>query len=305
MKTLFFTGKGGVGKSTLSAATSWQLAEKGYKVLTVSFDPAHNLGDIYGVTLSHKKKKFTRNLYLQEANLEEAASDYVKQNTDILTEVYSYTRAFNLDLYFKVLKHAPGVEEYAALTAMEQLLREERGFDYIVFDTPPTGLTLRILALPRITITWVDRLTRIRKDILAKRHTVHNVTGKYVEQGIRLAYREEDDSVMKKLRELFKRYVTLSKTLESQESAIAVVLNPDYLSLRESQRILLGLQDLELPLKAVYNNKYEPELEEVADSMEKELLKGRQGIYLDRVPKVPPASKESYKLAHDLTVPFM
>ncbi|MFW6214460.1 MAG: ArsA family ATPase, partial [Alkalispirochaetaceae bacterium] len=231
MKTLFFTGKGGVGKSTLSAATSWQLAEKGYKVLTVSFDPAHNLGDIYGVTLSHKKKKFTRNLYLQEANLEEAASDYVKQNTDILTEVYSYTRAFNLDLYFKVLKHAPGVEEYAALTAMEQLLREERGFDYIVFDTPPTGLTLRILALPRITITWVDRLTRIRKDILAKRHTVHNVTGKYVEHGIRLAYREEDDSVMKKLRELFKRYVTLSKTLESQESAIAVVLNPDYLSL--------------------------------------------------------------------------
>lgn len=305
MKTLFFTGKGGVGKSTLSAATSWQLAEKGYKVLTVSFDPAHNLGDIYGIKLSHRKKKFTKNLYLQEANLEEAASDYVKQNTDILTEVYSYTRAFNLDLYFKVLKHAPGVEEYAALTAMEELLRKETDFDYIVFDTPPTGLTLRILALPRITITWVDRLTRIRKDILAKRHTVHNITGKYVEEGIRLAYKEEDDSVMKKLRELFKRYVALSKALESPESSIAVVLNPDYLSLRESERILVGLKDLELPLKAVFNNKFEPELKEIADDMERQLLKGQNGVYLDRVPRVAAAHKESYKLDHDLTKAFI
>ena len=305
MKTLFFTGKGGVGKSTLSAATSWQLAEKGYKVLTVSFDPAHNLGDIFGLKLSHRKKKFAHNLYLQEANLEEAASDYVKQNTDILTEVYSYTRAFNLDLYFKVLKHAPGVEEYAALTAMEELLRTETDFDYIVFDTPPTGLTLRILALPRITITWVDRLTRIRKDILAKRHTVHNITGQYQEQGIRLAYKEEDDSVMKKLRELFKRYVALSKTIESQDSSIAVVLNPDYLSLRESQRILIGLKDLELPLRAVFNNKYEPSLEKVADEMEKELLNSRKDVFLDRVPRVAAAYKESYKLDHDLTKAFI
>jgi arsenite-transporting ATPase len=166
MKILFFTGKGGVGKSTLSAATAWQLSQMGYRVLAVSFDPAHNLGDIFGVKLTHKKKKFTKNLYLQEIDLDTAASEYVKTNVSLLTEVYGYLQSFNMDKYFKVLRFSPGIEEYAALTALEKILRNEVSkYDYLVIDTPPTGLTLRMLALPRITLTWVDQLIRLRKEI--------------------------------------------------------------------------------------------------------------------------------------------
>ncbi len=305
MKTLFFTGKGGVGKSTLAATCAWQLSEKGLKVLLVSLDPAHNVGDIFATKVTHSKKRFTRRLYLQEADLEKAAAAYIEQNIDVLTEVYSYTRAFNFDMYFKVLRYSPGVEEYASLTIMEEILRRETGFDYVVFDTPPTGLTLRILALPNISITWVDRLRRIRRQILEKRYTVHNITGKYSEEGYTLPYEEKDDGVMKKLNEIWQRYVNVYKVLKGPDNSIAVVFNPDYLSLRESQRIISGLKDLQLPLRAAFNNKYEERLMAAADEVEQELFpNGANDILVSRVPLQDTNRDGAYRMQFDVTKAF-
>ncbi len=305
MKTIFFTGKGGVGKSTLSATCAWQLSEHGHKTLLVSLDPAHNVADIFDAQVGHKKSKFSANLFLQEANLDKAASAYIEQNIDILTEVYSYTKAFNFDTYFKVLRYSPGVEEYASLTILEEIYRKETDFDYIVFDTPPTGLTLRILALPNISITWVDRLRRIRKQILEKRHTIHNITGKYKEEGFILAYNEKDDSVMQKLNDIWQRYVNLYKLLKSENNSIAVVFNPDYLSLRESQRILEGLKDLNLPLRAAFNNKYEDRLKESAEEVERELFGANaNGVHITRVPLSQITRRDTYKNDFDVTAAF-
>ena len=305
MKTIFFTGKGGVGKSTMASAAAWQLSEAGRRVLAISFDPAHNLGDIFGVKLSHKPTRFSANLYLREADLERAAQEYIKKNTDILTEVYSYTRAFNLDRYFKVLRHSPGVEEYAVLTALEELLRTSDEYDVVVVDTPPTGLTLRILALPRISITWIDRLRRIRRDILDKRHTVHSITGVYNEEGQKLAYEEKDDRVMQKLKGLFDRYVAVAQHLEGERNRIAVVFNPDYLSLRESERIFVGLADLKLSVHLAINNKYTPGLKAIADEMEHELFaKMDDAPELVRVPWEPYRREKSYEIGYDLHTLF-
>ena len=306
MKSLFFTGKGGVGKSTLASAAAWQLAQRGYKVLAISLDPAHNLGDIFGMDLSYKKRKIADNLWLQEANLDRAAQEYLQQNTELLTQVYSYTKAFNLDMYFKVLRHSPGVEEYASLLILEDAFRNETEMDYIVFDTPPTGLTLRILALPNISVTWIDRLRRIRREILRKRHTVHSMTGEYNEEGTVLPYTEEEDPVFVKLQDMFNRYVKLYKQLsEKNNNLIAVVFNPDYLSQRESQRIIDGLKDLELPLRAGFNNKYSPELSAVADEVEQNLFKKQAGVVVDRVPLQPFAREGAYKIDHDLVTPML
>jgi arsenite-transporting ATPase len=305
MKTIFFTGNVVVGKSTLSATCAWQLSEHGYKTLLVSLDPAHNIADIFDTQVGHKKSKFTKNLYLQEADLDKAASAYIEQNIDILTEVYSYTKAFNFDTYFKVLRYSPGVEEYASLTILEEVFRTETDFDYVVFDTPPTGLTLRILALPNISITWVDRLRRIRKQILEKRHTIHNITGKYSEKGFLLAYDEKKDTVMQKLNDIWHRYVNLYKLLKGADNSIAVVFNPDYLSLRESQRILEGLKDLSLPLRAAFNNKYQDDLEETAEEVERELFgTKRDGVHIARVPLVAAARRDTYKNDFDVTGVF-
>ena len=120
MKSLFFTGKGGVGKSTLSSAFGYQLSEKGYKVLIVSLDPAHNLGDIFGVKLNSKEVKFTENLSLAEVDLGKASRKYLKENTRVFEEVYGYLKVLNMDRYFNILKYHPGMEENAALIEVER-----------------------------------------------------------------------------------------------------------------------------------------------------------------------------------------
>ncbi|MFW6274961.1 MAG: ArsA family ATPase [Spirochaetota bacterium] len=302
MKTIFFTGKGGVGKSTLSSAVAWQLMEAGYRVLLVSFDPAHNLGDIFHMKLSHRKKRFKKtNLFLQETNLEQAANDYIEANMSLLNEVYSYMKPFNMDNYFNVLKYSPGVEEYAAITAMEKLFREEQDtYDYIVIDTPPTGLTLRILALPRITVAWIERLIKLRKQILEKRYTIHKITGKYSEKGTKLAYEEKDDTVMRKLYDMRQRYDAVQLKLEGDENSICVVFNPDYLSLRESQRLMDGVEELNLPLRVAYHNKLKDPENEVAQKVEHELLDGRSGVKLEHVYTIDHTEPTCYIMDTDL-----
>ncbi|HQB30606.1 MAG TPA: ArsA-related P-loop ATPase, partial [Syntrophales bacterium] len=140
MKILFFTGKGGVGKSTVAAASAWQISRRA-RVLIQSLDPAHNLGDIFGVSLGDRKRKISDTLTLQEVDLQKLARDYLERETRVLGETYRYLQVLNLDNYFSILKYSPGIEEYALLTSIERTINEETDFDYLVFDTPPTGLT--------------------------------------------------------------------------------------------------------------------------------------------------------------------
>ncbi|HAK47320.1 MAG TPA: anion transporter [Spirochaeta sp.] len=306
MKTIFFTGKGGVGKSTLAAAAAWQLAEKGYRVLTVSLDPAHNLGDIFGIKLHHRKKKFTSELYLQETDLEKAADEYIKNNMSIMKEVYGYLKTFNMDKYFSILKYSPGIEEYAALTSLEKILTKEEGcFDYIVFDTPPTGLTLHIFALPGVTLAWIERLIKIRKEILEKRYTIHNIKGKYIPEGVQLAYQEKDDKVIQKLYELQKRYEKVKSVLEGDDNSVSVVFNPDQLSLKESERLLEGLKELGLPVSHFFNNKLTEDNLKTAESVEAKLKKDNKSSTIKRIYYNDDNLSKGYMLNDDIAGLFI
>ena len=125
MKSLFFTGKGGVGKSTLSSAFGYQLSEKGYKVLVVSLDPAHNLGDIFGVKLNSKEYKFSENLSIARSqSCKKHQKKYLMENTKVFEEVYGYLKVLNMDRYFNILKYTPGMEENAALIEVERIFSE-------------------------------------------------------------------------------------------------------------------------------------------------------------------------------------
>lgn len=258
MKILFYSGKGGVGKSTVAAATAFQLSKK-HRVLITSLDPAHNLGDIFCTDLKDKKTKFTGNLYLSEVDLQKRARDYLQREVSVLSETYRYLQALNLDDYFSVLKYSPGIEEYALLTAIEETIRNPGDFDYIVFDTPPTGLTLRFLALPRVTITWVERLMQIRRKILEKRYTIQKIRGE-IKEGqqnpeIRLKFDEGDDDILTRLKTLHRNYTNLNAILQGPDCSVILVFNPDMLALRESERLIEGLRELNLPLRLLIDNK--------------------------------------------------
>jgi arsenite-transporting ATPase len=267
MKILFFTGKGGVGKSTMSAASAWQLSQN-YRVLIVSLDPAHNLGDVFGVVLNHKKQRFTDSLYLKEVNMQKLCREYLQREIGVFTDTYRYLQTINMDNYFSVLKYSPGIEEYALLTSIEETVRSERDFDYIVFDTPPTGLTLRFLALPWITVTWIDRLIQIRQEILKKRHTIYRIRGLLDDKETILSYDENDDDILKRLKSLKGNYEVLSSILQGKDCGIVLVYNPDTLSLRESKRLIDGLQDLKLTLRLLINNKIQIKYTAMADHVD-------------------------------------
>ena len=282
MKILFFTGKGGVGKSTISAASAWQLSRK-YRVLIVSLDPAHNLGDVFGVVLNHKKQRFTDSLYLKEVNLQKLCREYLQREISVFTDTYRYLQTINLDNYFSVLKYSPGIEEYALLTSIEDTLRSERDFDYIVFDTPPTGLTLRFLALPWITITWIDRLIKIRRDILEKRHTIYRIRGLLDDKETILSYDENDDDILKRLKTLKGNYQALSSVIQGKDCGIVLVYNPDTLSLKESKRLVDGLRELKLPLRLLINNKIQKKYKTMADHVDSVMQSFAPAVPIQRV----------------------
>jgi arsenite/tail-anchored protein-transporting ATPase len=287
MKILFFTGKGGVGKSTMAAASAWQLSKK-FRVLIVSLDPAHNLGDIFGVSVKGDKMKFTDTLFLSEVNLQKLSREYLQREIDVLSGTYKYLTALNLDNYFSVLKYSPGIEEYALLTSIEKTVRDETDFDYVIFDTPPTGLTLRFLALPKVTLTWIERLVKIRREILEKRYTIHRIRGTLGSEETILDYREEDDNIMKRLSELNQNYTYLDSILRGNDCSVAVVFNPDILSLRESQRLIEGLKDLGLPLRLLINNKVTEANLEMAVYVETKMKGMAQNVSLERIQLAKP-----------------
>ncbi|HPQ44119.1 MAG TPA: ArsA family ATPase [Syntrophales bacterium] len=282
MKILFFTGKGGVGKSTTAAASAWQLSQKA-RVLIVSLDPAHNLGDIFGVTIKDKKKKFSETLFLSEVNLQKLSREYLEREASVLSNTYSYLKTLNLDTYFSILKYSPGIEEYALLTSIEKTIRHETDFEYIIFDTPPTGLTLRFLALPKVTITWINRLIGIRRKILEKRYTIHRIRGTLSSEETVLDYKEEDDDILKRLWELSDNYQSLDRTLCGNDCHIVLVFNPDILSLRESQRLIEGLADLGLPLRLLINNKVTADNEEMATYVDQQMKGMTKNVTLERI----------------------
>jgi len=254
----------------------------------VSLDPAHNLGDIFCVRLNGREKRMSDNLLLREVDLHRLSRDYLEREIGVLTRTYSYLQTLNLDRYFSVLKYSPGIEEYALLTSIEETIRQDgANFDTIIFDTPPTGLTLRFLALPQITITWIDRLAQIRRQILDKRHTIRKIRGPATEEEKqreeKLAYDEKDDAVLQRLTALKANYESLTGILQGPDCGVVLVFNPDMLSLRESERLVEGLRDINLPLRLLIQNKVTAENHAVADQVAAELRKMVREVPLIRV----------------------
>ncbi|MFO7801219.1 MAG: ArsA family ATPase [Desulfovermiculus sp.] len=282
MKILFFTGKGGVGKSTMAAASAWQLSSRA-KVLIVSLDPAHNLGDIFGVSLKGKKKRLAESLFGQEVDMHKLSQEYLHQEIQVLSSTYSYLKTFNLDSYFSTLKYSPGIEEYALLTSIARTIEEETDFDYVLFDTPPTGLTLRFLALPQVSMTWIDRLIDIRRRILEKRYTIHRIKGSLSSEETVLKYEEHNDDILKRLWTLQRTYQGLDSNLRGEDCHIALVFNPDVLSLKESERLVTGLKELGLPLRLLIDNKVHTENEDQAATVEEKMQALVPGVELRRI----------------------
>ncbi len=246
--SFFFLGKGGVGKSTSSALTALALAKEGRKVLLVSLDPAHNQCDIFQRELSDRPRKVAPNLSAVEVEQEGWIQRYLSEVEERIHESYRYLTAFNLEKYFRVLRHSPGLEEHALIMAFESILERFTDADALVFDMAPTALSLKFFNLPSLTLVWAHHLLELRREIMAKREIITRV---------RLLDREiETDRVQRRLDESIGRYTELKRLFEDpRRTRITLVTNPDQLSLAESVRIAEGLEGLGIRVERVLVNK--------------------------------------------------
>lgn len=280
LRVIFVVGKGGVGKTTCAAAVAFALS-KDHKTLIVSLDPAHNLGDVFGTPLFGKAKEIGKNLLALEVDMERAIKDYLKESARKLKDMYGYLKAINIEGYLDTIRLSPGIEEYATLKEMEKIIAEGEGkYEVIVFDTPPTGLTLRVLALPEVSLIWGERLIKLRKEILSKRLAIEKIAGekKFVLGGreFKLSTREETDEVMQELLSYMKEAGKVNELqTDSKRSVVMPVMNPERLCLFETKRALDTLDKLAMPIGAIVVNKFTGKKEEVdiVTTVEAELRK--------------------------------
>ncbi len=243
----FFIGKGGVGKSTTSALCALHHAGQAFDTLLVSLDPAHNQRDIFCKNFSEKPVRVSKHLTVKEVDTDYWIAKYLKDTENQIKRAYQYHTAFNLQGCFNVLRFSPGLEEYALLLAFENILHTSTHKEVIIFDMPPTALTLKFFSLPFVTLIWLEELLKLRKNIYAKKEIISKIKlgSKTIEQ----------DKVMAKLEQLTRMYSHVRDHFISQDTAINLVLNDEPLSSAEAVRIKKRLGDIGISIRRLVLNK--------------------------------------------------
>ena len=266
----FFGGKGGVGKTTVSSAYGLKCANAGLETLVVSTDPAHSTSDVFDQQFSDEPEPVEAydNLHAMEIDPEEEVQDHLQDLRRQLGEQLSPAMVNEVSLQLEMAHQTPGAYEAALFDRFIEVMRNSDPYDRVVFDTSPTGGTLRLLALPEYLEQWIDRLLHKREKSID--YYEKAAIGK--QQARRM---KEGDPILKRLQERKERFAYAGETLREQ-ATFTFVLNPDELSMRETTRAIGGLEDTELTVDGLVVNKLTPE----PDDDEQ----GRGGTFLrDRV----------------------
>jgi len=246
-RILFFIGKGGVGKSTLSAVTAVALAGQNKNIVLTSLDPAHNQSDLFQIPFSENPSTVLPNLQVIEIDSDKWIRSYLKRAEEQFQAAYAYLTTFSLEKYFSVIRNAPGIEAYALMMAFEHICKKYTKADYLIFDMPPTALTLSFFALPGVSLLWLDKLLQLRKEIAEKEKIISTLRlGKKV---------LERDRVMQNINRQIKHWSELNAVLSADNFKAVVVKNSDVLSQAETARILTRLADLQIKSPFIFNNK--------------------------------------------------
>jgi len=296
---VFVGGKGGVGKTTTASALAVHLAESAEeRVLLVSTDPAHSLGDLFDRKLGDEETELLPGLVAVEIDPEQEVDRYLKMVKRNLRELVRPEMYKDIDRQLELTRMSPGAQEAALLERTSRILEEgPEHFDRVVFDTAPTGSTLRLLSLPEVMTAWMEGLLERRERAESFRESLRGTwsdapsrkRGKGAghgkadaetgdEAGAKRSLDADDEEVgrtggsgptsederARRIREVLtdrrRRFARARRTLQDADRcAFLLVVLPEKLPILEGHRAYQTLKSAGVPVAALVVNRVLPE----------------------------------------------
>ena len=251
---LFFGGKGGVGKTTLATARALESAAEGSRTLLVSTDPAHSTGDALGLTLGPDAREVACNLWAMELDPAEEAERYVSEVNDRLKDATPPRLAAEVARQLDVARASPGAEEAALFDRFTRII-EEPGFQRIIFDTAPSGQTLRLLSMPELMTDWIGALISQRRKVNSLGRMWRNAAGRAAgSAGV------DRDVVLAALEERQERFERTRLVLQDPgRTAFVFVTVAERLPVLETHRVVAALTRHGIPVGGLIVNQLLPD----------------------------------------------
>jgi arsenite/tail-anchored protein-transporting ATPase len=231
MRILLFSGKGGVGKTSVAAATAVRLAEQGKKTLVISVDPAHSLADSFNLpgALFHgttaEPVSVAERLFIQEVNINHEIKHYWRDISGYITSVLRTSGLSGVEA--EEMAIFPGMEELSAMMYVNQY-RKGNDFDVMILDCAPTAESLRFVSLPTTLDWYMKHIFGLQRSLLKAVRPIAN----------RLAPVElPPDSYFRNIQDLFLKIEGMDVVLEDASvTTVRLVTNAEKMVLRETQR---------------------------------------------------------------------
>ena len=252
-RILFFGGKGGVGKTTCSAAVALAASRTGRRVLLVSTDPAHSTSDIFERPFTSEEREILPNLFGLEIDAAFEAGRYVADVKAQVAKMFSPSVLGAAHRQIDLAASMPGVGDVALFERLTQIVAaRESAYDLVVFDTAPTGHTVRLLQMPELLRTWIDALAGQR------RRAVERDRAREVDDSG--STEDEPDPIVVALARRRQRLEEVrTRLVEHRDTSFVLVLVPERLPIEESARAAAALGESGIDVGSLIVNRVLPD----------------------------------------------
>ena len=258
MRVIVHTGKGGVGKTSISAATALRCAEMGLKTIVISTDTAHSLADSLEKKIGPEPVEIYPNLWAQEVDARYSMDKYWGKFHNYMAALFSKNGVD--DIVAEEVTILPGLEEGAHLLWINKYYEEDE-FDVLIVDAAPTAETLRLLSLPDVTRWWLTRVMTMARGAARFLRPIGRVLGRGNNPDT------SDESAQDAWEQVENLFKTLDKVrdllADAQVSSIRLVVNPEKMVIKETQRTYTYLNLYGYATDAIVVNRIIPD--EVTD----------------------------------------
>jgi len=252
LRIVIFAGKGGLGKTTSSASLSYKLSTLGKRVLCFSTDPQASLSDIFERNLFGKGEiEITRNLYVLEIDADKKIHEYVESIRRKIKDMYKIDEIpREVEDYIESAVAEPAMYESAVYDAMVDVVAEGR-YDYYIFDMPPFGHGIRMVAMADILSRWIDKIFEARREALELEAAAARLKGEKL--------LEYEDQMMKELEYVRDRILSFSRLIsDDKRTAFIMVLIPERMAILDTEKAIEMFKELGLRMRGVVINQVYP-----------------------------------------------